>query len=344
MTAGPQRTVSVALAAYNGERFLAEQLASLAGQTLKPLELVVVDDGSTDATLEIVRQFATNAPFPVRVFRNPARLGYAGNFLRAAELCAGDLIAFCDQDDIWADDKLERTTSAFDDSQVQLAYHNARLITAAGKPRSYIFNPNQKSATLTHEDIEPWRIVPGFAQVIRRSLLAHTGLHAESLDMFSLDEPMPHDQWFLFLATVLGKVACLAEPLASYRQHDRNTSGWLPAKPLAFVLHNVAYASYYVRASHNALQNRIGLLQKLKAAAPASEAGKIDAVIAYYTHVSSYVQRRLDLYTEKSLRVRLRLLLSMARGRTYSDAKVRFDRGSMLLDTLIGVPFGKTLR
>jgi glycosyltransferase involved in cell wall biosynthesis len=343
MTASSQ-TLSVALATFNGGRFLAQQLESLAAQTLQPLELVIVDDGSTDETFGIIDRFVVSAPFPVRVFRNERRLGYRLNFMRAAELCSGDLICFCDQDDVWADGKLARVAAEFHDQEVLLVYHNARLIDANGKSQGYVFKRGEKNAILSHEDVEPWRIVPGFSQSIRRSLLRYSGLHLDSVDMFSLDDPMPHDQWFLFLASALGKTSYIAEELAFYRQHDRNTSGWLPAKPLAYALHNIAYASYYVRSSHRALLSRIELLRKLKSLLPAAKAGDIDAVITHYQHVIEYVRRRLTLYTEKSVRVRARLLLSMIRNRTYASDKVRFGRGSLLLDTIIGVPVGHTLR
>jgi glycosyltransferase involved in cell wall biosynthesis len=94
-------TISIAMATYNGARFIREQLNSLAAQTELPSELVVTDDGSTDNTIEIVSEFARNAPFPVSVFPGNQRLGFRANFMNCASLCSGDLISFCDQDDVW---------------------------------------------------------------------------------------------------------------------------------------------------------------------------------------------------------------------------------------------------
>jgi glycosyltransferase involved in cell wall biosynthesis len=338
------RRISVALATYNGERYLAEQLASLARQSCRPFELVVVDDGSADGTVDIVRNFSETAPFPVRVFCNERRLGYAKNFLRAAELCSGDIISFCDQDDVWSHDKLERVVREFDDEEVLLVYHNAHLMDATGRLMGYVFKPTESSATLSHQDVEPWRIVPGFAQAIRRSLLRYSYLHKESLDIFNMDERMPHDQWFLFLSSALGKSTFVSRNLAGYRLHSGNASGWLPAKPIAFALHNIAHASYYVRAYHEGLRNRIGLLEKLKASLPAERGKDIDAVLDYHAHISKHVARRVLLYSEKSFRMRLRLLMKLVRGRTYRDERIRFNRGSMLLDTIVGVPLGGTRR
>src|SRR5262245_62398986 len=110
--------VSIVLATFDGERFLEPLLESLAGQTMRPRELLVADDGSTDGTVAIVSDFARRAPFPVSVSRNARRLGFADNFLTLSGSAVGPLIAFCDQDDVWHPTKLERTSAWFRDPEV----------------------------------------------------------------------------------------------------------------------------------------------------------------------------------------------------------------------------------
>src|SRR5579872_6862490 len=100
--------ISVALTTYNGERYLESQLESLVTQQRPPYELIVGDDGSTDRTLEILQRFAARAPFAVQVTKNAERLGWQRNFAAVALRCAGDYVAFCDQDDVWRADKLAR--------------------------------------------------------------------------------------------------------------------------------------------------------------------------------------------------------------------------------------------
>src|SRR5882672_1499287 len=95
------KTVSIAMATYNGARFIAEQLQSISNQTAPPSEVVICDDHSTDSTIEIATQFAAKAPFPVRIEKNTERLGYRSNFMKAAHLCKSDFVAFSDQDDVW---------------------------------------------------------------------------------------------------------------------------------------------------------------------------------------------------------------------------------------------------
>src|SRR5258708_1747298 len=100
--------VSVALCTYNGARFLREQLESIAAQTHIPAELVACDDASTDDSFSILESFAKSAVFPVRLVRNEIRVGSTKNFEQAIGLCTGEIIALCDQDDVWLPEKLAR--------------------------------------------------------------------------------------------------------------------------------------------------------------------------------------------------------------------------------------------
>jgi glycosyltransferase involved in cell wall biosynthesis len=126
-------SISVAMCTYNGSRFLPEQLASIARQTRQPDEMVVSDDGSTDATAEIVENFARSAPFPVRFIRNPRNLGSTKNFEQAIGLCSCDLIALSDQDDIWMPDKLARQAEMFElDPSLGGVFTDAELIDETG--------------------------------------------------------------------------------------------------------------------------------------------------------------------------------------------------------------------
>jgi glycosyltransferase involved in cell wall biosynthesis len=214
--------VSVAMATYNGERYIREQLESLAAQQHAPAELVVTDDASTDETLVIVGEFSKTVPFPVHIHRNDCRVGYRENFMRAAALCRSELVAFCDQDDIWDPRKIEVCAESFEDPEVVLVYHDALVVTAGGEPIGPSAGGN---AVLS---ASPMEYALGFTQMFRRSLLGLSGLWPTSLDHNEPDvtERMAHDQWFFFLAFVFGAIVHLDRRLVSYRQHGRNTYGW----------------------------------------------------------------------------------------------------------------------
>src|SRR5689334_3161726 len=127
-----------AMCTYNGVRFLDDQLNSLASQERKPDELVVCDDCSTDTTIATLREFAVRAPFPVHIHQNTARLGSTKNFERAISLCQGDIIALCDQDDIWDEQKLRLTEERFLRSpSLGLVFTDAELVDEAANSLGY---------------------------------------------------------------------------------------------------------------------------------------------------------------------------------------------------------------
>src|SRR3954466_9959659 len=82
------KLVSIVLATYNGEAFLAKQLESLFNQTYRNIEVVAVDDGSSDKTLDILNEFAGRHP-KMKVFKNQFNLGFIKNFERGCTLCEG---------------------------------------------------------------------------------------------------------------------------------------------------------------------------------------------------------------------------------------------------------------
>jgi glycosyltransferase involved in cell wall biosynthesis len=220
--------ISIAMATYNGADFLLPQLDSLARQTLSPHELVITDDGSTDATRAIVDSFAATAPFPVRFHRNPVRLGFRGNFLRAAGLCSGALVAYCDQDDVWHEDKLATVAAIFaGDPEILLVHHNAHIVTADGRRTRLLIPPGRHPASFAHLTAPPWLVSHGFTQTFRRELLDFQDLWDGSVDAGAPNEHMSHDQWYLFFASVFGRIVWVERPLADYRQHGGNTYGWL---------------------------------------------------------------------------------------------------------------------
>lgn len=218
-------SISVAMCTFNGERYLDAQLASLAQQTLKPSELIVCDDGSSDDTQSLVSRFAASAPFPVRWIRNPSRLGYRRNFITAANLCAGDLIAFCDQDDIWSAEKLERSAIPFVNPDVMLTYHRVSLIDQDGNKLGHYDDRAPKTNPVEYPDCDPWLFGLGFTLTFRGQLRLHADLWPLSKDFYDSQKPLAHDQWFFFLALAFGKVVYIEEALALYRQHGLNLFG-----------------------------------------------------------------------------------------------------------------------
>lgn len=109
--------ISIAMATYNGAKYLQEQLESFATQTQLPDELIVCDDGSTDKTLKILEEFSKTASFQVRIYCNENRLGPTANFGRSMSLCSGDVVFLSDQDDYWLPNKIEFICAIFESNK-----------------------------------------------------------------------------------------------------------------------------------------------------------------------------------------------------------------------------------
>lgn len=218
------KSVSVALATYNGEAYIRQQLETLAIQTNLPAELVVTDDTSTDKTVEYVKEFARTAPFPVHLHHNNVRLGYRANFMKALSLCRSELIALSDQDDIWHPSKLAMAAEALDNPDTVLFFHAAWLVNRTGERigTPLVHSLSARNPPLSvHSLFGPF----GFSMVIHRSLLQFSDLWDRSVDSYEPQNRMGHDHWLFFLGSVFGEIAYSNQKLVEYRQHGGNTFG-----------------------------------------------------------------------------------------------------------------------
>src|SRR5947209_2797042 len=169
--------ISVALCTYNGSKYLKEQLDSIASQSLLPDELVICDDGSLDATESIVRAFEKTALFKVVFLRNEKNLGSTLNFEKAISCCSGDLIALCDQDDLWLPLKLEKLTAAIEaDARIGGAFSDALLIDGSGRDLASTlwsqvqYIPDRNSTDLDRKTLLRHNVVTGATMMFRSSL------------------------------------------------------------------------------------------------------------------------------------------------------------------------------
>lgn len=220
-------TVSVVLATYNGAQFISEQLHSIASQTTPPTELVVCDDASSDSTTELIEKFSEVVNFRVRLYRNEERLGTGKNFEKGVELSKGDIIAFCDQDDVWLPQKLERVRAPFDrDSTIGYVISNARIVDVRLRDlgcslwESRGFGPELRQA---FQEGYEWRalrkvaVSTGMATALRRRVCGEIG---------ALPSRINHDMWYIPMAAAMGiRGALVPESLSLYRQHANQQFG-----------------------------------------------------------------------------------------------------------------------
>ncbi|HEY2878271.1 glycosyltransferase [Nocardioides sp.] len=209
-------SVSVAMATYNGERYLPEMLESLAAQTRLPDELVVRDDGSEDGTVGILHAFARRVPFRVEVIAGGPHLDYAQNFVAASSACSGNVIFFADQDDAWRPPKLATVAQHVRRSAPRAFFHDFALVTADGTqvaPSYYDL--------LAERGFPPVAALKGCSMAVTRAFVDTWGWPPP-------DAPVSHDFWVALLATAFGQRRNLAEPLIDHRIHGANASGWIP--------------------------------------------------------------------------------------------------------------------
>jgi glycosyltransferase involved in cell wall biosynthesis len=216
---------SVVMATYNGERYLAAQLQSLVHQTTLPGQLIISDDGSQDRTIEIAEEFARRSPFPTIVVKNPKRLGYADNFLQACRHAKEDYISFCDQDDVWHSNKIERCLFELKRTDSLLCVHAVNLIDFQSEPCGLHTQGAKTDTVFEALMLPPWGLFLGFTQTFDRRLLIVVDDALRGADNHTASGALSHDRWVYLLASSFGRVVALAEPLADYRQHQDNQFG-----------------------------------------------------------------------------------------------------------------------
>lgn len=220
-------TFSVAMATYNGCPFIEEQLESIASQSQVPDEVVIGDDQSDDATHDVIRTVSRRHPrLQIRFRRNAERLGTTRNFQEIAGRCTGDVVVFCDQDDVWLPNRIARIADIFE-SDPELGYVacDGEFIDGAGKPvPATLFSaidfqgPERelyRSGGALHVLLRR-NVITGAALAVRRDLLIRT---------LPFEPGWVHDYYLGFALAALGRGALLDDCLIRYRRHAAQQVG-----------------------------------------------------------------------------------------------------------------------
>lgn len=206
--------VSIALCTYNGAKYLRQQLDSLVAQTYSNLEIIAVDDRSSDETVTMLQEYTDRYKnIIIRIHINEVNLGYIRNFEKAISLCNGEYIALCDQDDIWDNGKISLMMEHIGDHM--LIYHDSAFIDDDGNS----LNRKLSDVRNCYSGNDPRvflfeNCVSGHAMMFRKDLMKYMdGFHPEII----------HDWWLAYVATNVGSIFFLDHVLVQYRQH-RSTS------------------------------------------------------------------------------------------------------------------------
>lgn len=218
-----QPVVHILLATYNGARYLTEQLQSINRQTHSAWTLTVSDDGSTDFTLAIIQRFAAQVAQPVNILLGPKQGSPTANFCHLVAHAPvnnpEDLYAFCDQDDVWLDDKLERAVHW----HTQHSWANVRLYCG----RTQFVNEQLVAIGLSPSIKHP----PSFGNALVQNIASGNTMVLSHALLMGQKKVQPahcvwHDWTTYIVATSLGgQVWFDNKPSLLYRQHASNVIG-----------------------------------------------------------------------------------------------------------------------
>jgi glycosyltransferase involved in cell wall biosynthesis len=225
--------ISIAMCTCNGAPYVREQLESISSQRRLPDEIVINDDRSSDETVRIIEEWASGAPFPVRLKVNSRRLGSTGNFSAAVARCTGQLIALADQDDVWLEHKLDEAERAFAGNRnLGLWFTDAELVDDKLEPLGRTL---WQSIGFNHRWQRRLQGDHAFAALLKRSFVTGATLVFDAR-LKDLVLPIPddlryfiHDRWIATLAAAVAAMRFSGRPSMLYRQHARQQVGTAPS-------------------------------------------------------------------------------------------------------------------
>lgn len=220
--------ISIALCTYNGETYLEEQLFSITRQSYKNIELIIVDDCSSDGTISLIEKHCLQDS-RIKLYQNEKNLGFNSNFRKAISLCSAEYIAIADQDDIWAADKLSTLISLIDNNL--LYYHNSEYINSLGILTG-------KSTLSAH------RFVAGDCSIrllLNNCIAGHASMIKKELLNITPEFPagMYYDWWLAYTAACTGRIGFTKAALVKYRIHPASFTNTHKQHPKLLRINNL---------------------------------------------------------------------------------------------------------
>ena len=238
-------TIEILLATYNGAEYLSEQMDSILGQDTDAWHLTVSDDGSSDATTQIIDAYALKYPQKITRVFSGTRFGNArDHFFWLMGQCDADFMLFCDQDDVWHPDKVRLFAQALQEGTRQHGRQTPLLVFSDLKVVDQELNCMYPSLTRMQRqspNIQDFRYllyqntVTGCAMGINRSLAELAGRCEDPSQM------VMHDWWLALAAARFGRMLYLDESTIDYRQHGKNSVGAKDVSSMAHMVDKLAH-------------------------------------------------------------------------------------------------------
>ena len=213
--------ISIAMAVFNGEKYLRQQIDSILKQTISDFELIICDDCSTDGTWNLLKRFSESDD-RIRIIQNNHNLGFKKNFEHAVSLCSGEYIALSDQDDIWTQDHLESLFNSIGDKF--LACGNSELVNENGKPLGITLKEQESLDFIPVNDFDKLKSIllyrnpyQGATMLMKRELIQYVLPFPDKVNF--------HDTWIASVACATGGLNYVDKVLLKYRRVASSVTG-----------------------------------------------------------------------------------------------------------------------
>lgn len=220
--------VAILLATYNGETYIREQIDSLLRQSYTEWALFIHDDGSTDRTPEIIRDYERTYPDCIHVLPGKPCGGAKENFFYIMRQVTAPYVMFCDQDDVWLPEKIEETLSQMKTLEAQSGTGIPALVFSDLSVVDGNLNLIADRMSV-YQKLDPDRVRPEnlmIQNVITGcTVMANRALVELALKVENTNDVIMHDWWFALVASVFGRISYVDKPLILYRQHGTNSIG-----------------------------------------------------------------------------------------------------------------------
>lgn len=206
-----RKKISVAMATYNGEKYIRQQLESILENLNEDDEIIISDDISTDSTVSIIRELNDDR---IKVYKGPS-LGVKQNFANAIKYCTGDYIFLADQDDVWLKGKVNTVVKYFERENIDVIQHDCYIVNNKLEEiyPSYFKFRNCKNGII--KNIIKGSYL-GCCMAFKKELKEDILPIPDNIDM--------HDQWIGLIGEIKRKVLFVNEKLIKYRRHEETVS------------------------------------------------------------------------------------------------------------------------
>ena len=211
------KKVIVLLSTYNGEKFICEQVNSILYQSYSNIEIIIRDDGSTDSTLKVLEQYSEYTNIIIHKGKNK---GVVNSYFELMKMTPDtDYYAFCDQDDVWKEDKIENAIKELRKFPNDIPLLYCSTVELVNENLNYLnrLYPNQNSKVSLGNALVQ-NVVLGCTAVFNLCALK-TGVSKSPKNVEM------HDSWMYLVCSAFGQVIFDSKPSLYYRQHRSNVIG-----------------------------------------------------------------------------------------------------------------------